>query len=443
LSLLMEGITGDSEELRRIALTDLQTNAAVASILPDLIHYLLETLSCWVQFGPVQLMRVLKMVHSLFINKHLFLDPYGVGLFPLVKSILVTPSYLASDSVSDHWSVRRASAMCLAEITARCATPLNEYIPDINTSFRQLLWQSDITLQVLYGVVLSLCQLGGKTLSEVLFPRLDVICQTVQRLSRSRDLTVRDSSLRVHEALLLSAEILLMSGVSVEVRPEHISSPSSSSSPSHLRTFSTLFPAGGGGGGAHDNSFLSSFGPTGGKSLMDTSDLNLGGGPQQDMPSLYEFLVDVFGESLVLRLTCHPKNVVQLGDKKMPGVSVKTGAPGRRGSIVGTEGRGRAGAEERILAFLKREGFRPFKVQLPMKPLSRKPPAYHPWGRQLWQFQISTALLPVQRNALDERGRPYNPRRNLTNNAAAVRTGKHRRRNWTLLRAHDLCAFWL
>ena len=54
--------------------------------------------------------------------------------------------------------------MCLAEITARCATPLNEYIPDINTSFRQLLSQSDISLQVLYGVVLSLCHLGGKVI---------------------------------------------------------------------------------------------------------------------------------------------------------------------------------------------------------------------------------------------------------------------------------------
>ena len=179
---------------------------------------------------------------------------------------------------------------------------------------------------------------------------------------------------------------------------------------------------------------------------MDTSDLNLGGGPQQDMPSLYEFLVDMFGESLLLRLTSHLKNVAQLAEKKVSGVGKSESQGGRRESVVAMEGRGRARGEERLLAFLKREGFKPFKVQLPVKPLSRKPPAYHPWGRQLWQFQIPTTVLPVYRNVLDNRGRPSQTRHL---GRSAVKTGKHGRRragNWTLLRAHpliDLGAFWL
>ena len=64
---------------------------------------------------------------------------------------------------------------------------------------------------------------------------------------------------------------------------------------------------------------------------------------------------------------------------------------------------GERGREERLLEFLKREGFQPVRVQLPVKPLSCKPPAYHPWGRQLWQFHIPTSVLPVRRNVLNER----------------------------------------
>lgn len=129
-------------------------------------------------------MRVLKLLHSLFRNKHLFLDPYvshqlpvpslptcsfllppqGTRLFPLVKSIILTPSYLHTGSVCDHWHVRRMSAVCLAEVAHRCGTPLNEYVPAIYTSFRHALAQSDVSLHVLYGVVLSLCQLGGKVM---------------------------------------------------------------------------------------------------------------------------------------------------------------------------------------------------------------------------------------------------------------------------------------
>ena len=79
-----------------------------------------------------------------------------------MKSIILTPSYQHTGPVSDHWHVRRMSAVCLAEIASRCGTPLNEYIPDIYTSFRQVLSQSEVPLEVLYGVVLSLSQLGGK-----------------------------------------------------------------------------------------------------------------------------------------------------------------------------------------------------------------------------------------------------------------------------------------
>ena len=102
--------------------------------------------------------------------------------------------------------------------------------------------------------------------------------------------------------------------------------------------------------------------------------------------------------------------------------------------------------EEQLLAFLKREGFRGFKVQLPMKPLPAKPPAFHPWGRQLWQFQIPTSLLPVHGNALDDRGRPPHHSRRRGVNYAAVTTGKRRSGHRTSLQAHsliDLAVYWL
>ena len=181
-----------------------------------------------------------------------------------------------------------------------------------------------------------------------------------------------------------------MSGVAVDVKPEHISSSFSSIS-SLQPSLSSQF-SGGKVGGEHDNSFLSSFGPTG-KSIMDTSDLNMGGPHQENLPSLYEFLVELFGETLIHRLTAHLTNVTVKKDKKK-----ELGK-----SPVGPSGR--VPNERVLLEFLTREGFRPYKVQLPLKPLPRKPPAFHPWGRQLWRFQIPTTLLPVQTNMLEEEGR--------------------------------------
>ena len=43
MSVLMEALTGDKEDLRRIALTDVQKNPSIANILPEVVLYLKQT----------------------------------------------------------------------------------------------------------------------------------------------------------------------------------------------------------------------------------------------------------------------------------------------------------------------------------------------------------------------------------------------------------------
>ena len=130
---------------------------------------------------------------------------------------------------------------------------------------------------------------------------------------------------------------------------------------------------------------------------MDTSDLSLGE-PQEPIPTLYGFLVDLFGESLILRLIVYLQSVSQREKKaeRKADTHAEPTPPSQKKV---------APKEDMLLDFLKREGFKPYKVQLPHKPLPHKPPAFHPWGRKLWRFYIPTTLLPVQRNALDAKSK--------------------------------------
>ena len=50
----------------------------------------------------------------------------------------------------------------------RCGSPLNDYLPDLCSSFHQLLSQQEVPLPVLYGTVLTLCHMGGKVKEAVL-----------------------------------------------------------------------------------------------------------------------------------------------------------------------------------------------------------------------------------------------------------------------------------
>ena len=204
------------------------------------------------------------------------------------------------------------------------------------------------------------------------------------------------------------------------MKPEHLSSSFSTTSYLNQGPSSHLT-------GPNDSSFLSGFTPAG-RSIMDTSDLSLGE-PQGHVSSLYEFLVELFGERLILRLAKH---------QRVPQKEKKTEAQGRGTDAVQQKERPVGHREDPLLQFLKREGFKSSKVQLPLKPMPRKPPAFHPWGRQLWRFHIATALLPVQRNVLEEMGRPR--RRALL--LPSSRGRMHRRRG-RMPQIRDLGSLWL
>ena len=78
----------------------------------------------WEQFTPAQLDRVLKLFLALFKNSGLFLDPYCSALFPSLKEIILSPSYvpLSSGDASswlDHWDVRKMAAASLAQLLYR------------------------------------------------------------------------------------------------------------------------------------------------------------------------------------------------------------------------------------------------------------------------------------------------------------------------------------
>lgn len=230
-----------------------------------------------------------------------------------------------------------------------------------------------------------------------------------------------------------------MSGVSVEVKPEHISSSSGSSSWSRQPHPLTSQLTASGIGGVADNSFLSSFVPAEKSMIMDTCDLSLGGPQEQHtMPSLYEFLVDLFGEELVTRLTAHVKNL-SLAKEKRPPSKVET--PAKELSLTADEGR-RPSREDALVEFLKREGFRSCKVQLPLKLMPQKPPTFHPWGRQLWRFQIPIPMLPVRSNVLEGRGQGRQ-RRGTGRHPKCFRRRPVIKRTTHLTHTFDIGAIWL
>lgn len=272
LSLLLEAITGEKEELRQVALHDIQSSAALANVLPYLCQFIHETMVAWQQFAPIQLVRFLRMVIAMFRNQTLFLDPYANGLLTLLHTIVLDSRYLHLSDSSTHWNVRELAACALAEIVRKCSTPLSDYHNDLKASFsHQLTSQKQPSLPTLYGIVMSLCYLGGKSIGEILLPVLAHLSSYIQGLLESSPPSGQQDALRVYSTILMAAEVLLVSSYGSSFN------------------LSNIIPA-----------LVSSAPVIGVSPDIDTEQISSWGNI-----TLYEFLVELFGERLVLKLEAH------------------------------------------------------------------------------------------------------------------------------------------
>ena len=83
----------------------------------------------WSQFTPVQLLKVFKLLLSLFRNSSIFLEPYGHCVYPHLKAIILDSAYLSCGAEFDHWHVRQLAAASMAQLMHRSA--VSQYFQDM------------------------------------------------------------------------------------------------------------------------------------------------------------------------------------------------------------------------------------------------------------------------------------------------------------------------
>lgn len=107
---------------------------------------------------------------------------------------------------------------------------------------------------------------------------------------------------------------------------------------------------------------------------------------EKKTPSLYSQLIELFGESLLLRVSSHPRF---MGPPRVS-ESQKHTVPSHKKSTH---------TSPALLNFLSQEGFKSLKVELPLATQS------HPPQKNRWTLTVPKTKLPVGRNVLEQKSR--------------------------------------
>lgn len=143
------------------------------------------------------------------------------------------------------------------------------------------------------------------------------------------------------------------------------------------------------------NSLLSPDGRLSFMAPMDSSEMAAMGETVQDV-TFYDFLVDIFGERLSLKLAGHQRFQTAPA-ATAPIESEEAEKSSKRNSSAPNEGP--------LRNFLSREGFKPSKVQLPQKMPQLRPLPPSIGGRPSWTFALPKTMLPVHSNVLEKKHR--------------------------------------
>jgi hypothetical protein len=267
LSLHLEAVNEGKEDIRQVALHDLTCNAAIANILPYLFHFIQEMMTNWFKFSPAYVFKLLHMVNSVFSNETLYLSPYAESTLVFLHSIIFNSDYRLCSNFVSHWEVRELAAYIISSIMKKCSSTLTTYYKRMSSSIKQHLstsQQSDTNLPVLYGILTLLCHLGGNSIGTLLLPRVIQLTHYIEDLLNGSKIFHQHDALHVYNVLLIAVETLLMSSFG------------------QTKICSEI---------------IKSFEPLNLSHTFPESDLSM----QQDI-SLYDFLIEMFGERLNIKL---------------------------------------------------------------------------------------------------------------------------------------------
>lgn len=218
-----KAILGNNEELLKIALNDLRTNAKIAPLLPYLVNFVSVGVKK-MSHDLTQLTKLLHTVFSLVRNPSLYLGPkpYLNLLVQAVLYCILEPLAASINPINDHWTLRDTAAQLLVQIVKEWFTPTNDLLHHVTSALKESFTDLSKPFCSHYGAIVALISLGVETAEKIIYPHLSHywphLTAALEDCNYS-NAQVKADAQKVHGGLLLVSELIILAQLKKEFGP--------------------------------------------------------------------------------------------------------------------------------------------------------------------------------------------------------------------------------
>ncbi|XP_013406678.1 TAF6-like RNA polymerase II p300/CBP-associated factor-associated factor 65 kDa subunit 6L [Lingula anatina] len=206
-------ILGNDDELMRIALEDLRTNARILPLMPYLVNFISQGVRT-VSHDVSQLTKLLHTVKAVISNPSLFLEPrpYLNHLVQGIMYCLLEPLAASINPLNDHWALRDYAARLLAQVLNKWSSQVNQLAQKNIKILNEVL--VDLTKPPCshYGTVMGMASLGTAVTEQYILPNLPILMKHLENILNNNtfgNAQLKADASKVVGALLTASESVL------------------------------------------------------------------------------------------------------------------------------------------------------------------------------------------------------------------------------------------
>lgn len=168
---LINDLFGSDTDINKIeaSLLTIESDAGLQNLLPYFVQYISDAVPKHLR-SLSRLLLLMRLLRSILVNKHFFVEPYLHQILPPVLTCLLGKRLCEEPEREPHWSLRLDAADIIGHICRTWGSAYQTIIPRVTRTMAKTLNDPEKPLTSHFGAIVGLTALGPMTVQSIIIP---------------------------------------------------------------------------------------------------------------------------------------------------------------------------------------------------------------------------------------------------------------------------------